>query len=235
LNILTVENVNTGYEKKQVLFDVSINVQEGQTTLLVGPNGSGKSTLLKLICSILPIWKSPNAPSSITYQGRDLSKLKTSELISFGIVYVPQNNSVFEDFLVIENLEASLRWESNRTLSNSKIADLVCVIPSLKPILFQKASTLSGGEKKLLSIGMAHINEPKLLLIDEPLAGVSKDNQLHVIESIRQLKEKGVSMIIIEHKIREVLHLADHVLGMKLGKASDTKLHNLNEIKEFMV
>ena len=234
MSLLEVNRVNTGYGNKQVLFDVSLNVEEGDIVLLIGSNGSGKSTLLKAICGMTPTWS-----GSVGFEGRILQGEKvvspTSSLLRQGILYIPQKNALFEDASVKENLEFSLLHLSNRKKIGARIDEVLETIPSLKPLLKQQASRLSGGEKKMLSLGMVMANRPKLLLYDEPLAGVSEDNIPQVLDILGKLSKDGTTMLIVEHHVLEMMQFAHKTYGLRLGRMADEELHSIEQIKEIMI
>ncbi len=234
-NILSVYNVNAGYGKKQVLFDVSLQIQKGETVLLVGSNGSGKSTLLKSIFGVIPLWN-----GEVNFNGQllhDASKFKTdnSKQIIKGLMYLPQKNELFEDMCVLENLEMSILHLKNRQEQKQRITNLLEEVAILKTKSQQKANQLSGGERKMVTMGMALLNNPKLLLFDEPFAGLSDDNIDVVISWLEKIKQNGTALVIVEHRIKSLLKFADRIIGLKLGQLHTDNLQTLNDIKTFLV
>ncbi len=235
LNILNIQNVSTGYGKKQVLFDVSLQVKKGETLLLVGSNGSGKSTLLKAIFGIIPIWN-----GEISFNGETLHsypKLKThnSQLIAKKMMYIPQKDELFEDMSVQENLEISILHLRNPKKQKQLLEQLFEDMPILKDKRQQLANQLSGGERKMVSLGMALLNQPKLLLFDEPFAGLSEDNLDMVIKYLEKIKQKGTTIVIIEHRIKKLLKFANRVIGLKLGQLHTDNLETIKDIKQFLI
>lgn len=234
MSLLEIKSVNTGYGNKQVLFDVSLDVEKGDIVLLIGSNGSGKSTLLKAICGMTPIWS-----GSVGYEGRTLQGKKivspTSSLLMQSILYIPQKNALFEDASVKENLEFSLLHLGDRRKIGTKIDEVLETIPVLKPLLKQPATKLSGGEKKMLSLGMVMANQPQLLLYDEPLAGVSEDNIPQVLDILGKLNKDGTTMLIVEHHVLEMMQFAHKTYGLRLGRMADEQLHSIEQIKEIML
>ncbi len=233
--MLKITHANTGYYNKQVLFDVELNLAEGETILLVGANGEGKSTLLNLVSRRLPLWFEQEKGSCLEFNAEPINQKITSELIQRGLVYIPQKNELFEGFSVKENLIASVALESSRKKVKQHIDDVLIHLPILKELTNQSASHLSGGERKLLSLGMALMNKPKLLLLDEPLSGISTENVSVVLDVIRLFQKMNISLLIVEHRIRELFSLADRIVGMKEGRTHLNKFDNLNAIKEFML
>lgn len=242
MSLLEISHINTGYGKKQVLFDVSLKIEEGEILLLVGSNGSGKSTLLKTVYGLLDIWESHGLTRNsnfIKYNGEKLHEYgrttPTHKLIQKGMMYIPQKDALFEDMTVRENLEASLLHLGNKTESEKRIAEVIEKVPLLASRQKQLAGQMSGGERKLLSLGMVLVNQPKLLLLDEPLAGLSEGNIPGILEIMQKMKKNGTTIVIVEHRIKEMITFADRVVGLKLGVLSTDNLNTIENIKEFMI
>lgn len=169
MNFLKVEHISAGYDKKQVIFDVSFEMQKGDTLLIIGSNGSGKSTLLKTIYGILKPW---GRESKILYNDETITNSEPFKLIKKGIVYIPQQNELFEDLTVKENLEISGMQTISKQVLKERIDTVLEQMTILKPLFKKECSRLSGGERKQLSLAMALINQPKLIILDEPFAGI---------------------------------------------------------------
>ena len=227
---MRIEHIGAGYGKKQVLFDVSLDIEESKTLLIVGANGSGKSTLFKAIYRTLDLWQ-----GKIFYRNEDLSNYKTHQLIEKGIMYIPQKNELFEDLTVWENLELSLLHRKNNMENKQKIEPVIDELPVLKQKPKSIVNTLSGGERKIVSLGMVLINQPKLLFYDEPLAGLSNENIDSVVNTLNKIKQNGTTLVVIEHRVKEIFSLADKTVGFKLGKLYTENLNSLDNIKRFMV
>lgn len=229
--MLKVENISTGYGKKQVLFDVSFEVKQGESVLLVGSNGSGKSTLLKAIFGILPLFRAQKK-GTVFFDGETVTDKSTNKLISSGLLYSPQKNNLFEDLTVKENLETvSLNLTNKKERIEKTLSIFKPLIPKLKMAPFK----LSGGERQLLSIAMAALHEPKMILIDEPFTGLSPHNISHVVETLKHLNQyKKVAFLIVEHRVKECIPISNRVIGLKLGKVfSDTEVNtnfNINTL-----
>lgn len=232
--LLSVQHINTGYGKKQVLFDVNLEVEEGKTILLIGSNGSGKSTLFKAIYGFVPIWNSQKR-GKVLWDGVEVTNEKSHRLIQQGIMYIPQKNELFEDMTVEQNLEMSLLYLNSKKECKKRVEEVFTQLDMLKDKQKQVASRLSGGERKLLSLGMVLMNRPKLLLYDEPLAGLSGMNIKVVLNWLQIIKETGTTLVIIEHRIKELLAMTDKVVGLRLGRRNDNALDNLEHIKSFMI
>ena len=234
MSILKVNNLSTGYGKKQVLFDVSLNIKEGETVLLVGSNGSGKSTLLKTIYGLIGVRSGTIEYDNELLQSNE-QKTPTHKLIQKGIMYIPQKDALFEDMTVEENLRASLLHTGNKKNIEQTVHQVMEQIPILQEHRKQLVNRLSGGERKLLSLAMVVANSPKLLLLDEPLAGVSDENVLPVFQWLDQIRKKDVTILVIEHRVQEFFDFADTIVGLKLGHLHTDKLETINSIKSFMI
>lgn len=228
MSLLKIENINTGYDKKQVLFDISLEINAGETVLLVGGNGSGKSTLLKAVYGLLPLWS-----GKVYYNNKLVTQ--SSKLITQNFVYIPQKNELFADMSVADNLKTSLLHLNDKHETENRIARLMDEMPMLKTKYRQTADRLSGGEAKMLTLAMAMINQPKLLLYDEPLSGLSGSNIQLVLHYIEKLKQNDTTLVLVEHKIKELLSHADRIIGLKLGYLHTENLNSLDNIKKFMI
>lgn len=226
--MLKVENISTGYGKKQVLFDVSFEVNKGEIALLVGSNGSGKSTLLKAIFRMLPIWND----GKIYFEEENITFLQTSDLLKKGLLYVPQKNNFFEDLTVKENLEISGLIITEKTVLQQRIEYALSVFAVLVPHLNRTPMKLSGGERKLLVLAMATLHQPKIILIDEPFVGLSNQNITFVRDNIKMLSERGgVTFLIVEHKVKESFEIATKLIGLKQGKIFDAEKNDTEKLK----
>lgn len=209
--MLTVKNISSGYDKKQVLYDVSLNVEAGEVILLSGGNGSGKSTFLKCIYNILSLWS-----GSIEFNGKNTSDKKPSDLIHNGIVYIPQKDFYFENLTVLENLQISGNMLPNQILKER--IDDVLELTGLSKFRKRKPFDLSGGERKILAFGMGLIHKPKLLLFDEPFAGVDAKNTTNLLRLFKEsIIRPDNGVIIVEHK-DDANQLFTRKIKMELGK-----------------
>lgn len=234
MSLLQIENISTGYGKKQILFDVSLEIKPNESVLLVGSNGSGKSTLFKAIYGLLDIWEGRNKfDNQLLHNTKQ--KTPTDQLIHKGLMYIPQKNELFDDLNVAENLKFSLLHLDNKAEAQNRLEDVFTKLPVLKEKHRQTADRLSGGERKMLSLGMVLANKPKILLYDEPLAGLSSLNVELVVHWLNYLKQNGTTLVLIEHRIKELINLADRIIGLKLGIFTTENLNDLETIKQFLV
>lgn len=211
--MLKVQCITTGYGKKQVLTDVSFDVSEREIVLLTGGNGSGKSTVLKSIYGILKPW---TQEGKILFEGKDITGIPTSEMIGLGIVYIPQKKNVFEDFTVEENLLTSASIYSRQN-AKQRLDYVLATMPSLAKLRKRTLFHMSGGEKQLLAFGNALIHEPKLVLFDEPFAGVDTSNSVILSDCIKQLNENQATFIIVEHKKHLFENFKNIEIELELG------------------
>jgi len=214
--MLTVEHITTGYGKKQILTDVSFEVNKGEVVLLSGGNGSGKSTVLKTIYGLLKPWAS--APEGkITFEGKNITASPVSTMIRTGIVYMPQKKNVFEDFTVEENLltSAGIYPKAEAKERTDKVFE---ILPKLKTMRKRTPFKMSGGERQLLAFGNVLVHSPKLVLLDEPFAGVDVENSEVLRERIAELKQKNLTFMIVEHKRQLVEGLVNREIELELGE-----------------
>lgn len=233
--MLKVENISTGYGKKQVLFDVSFEVKQREIVLLAGSNGSGKSTLLKAIYGMLPQWNN----GQIIFDGENITDKPTAELLKKGLLYIPQKNNLFEDLTVKENLEMAGLTLDQRTLQQ-RIENALSIFTSLVPHLHRAPMKLSGGERQLLTLAMATLHQPKMILIDEPFSGLSPRNITFLVENMRALNHtSGITLLIVEHHVKEAIRIAKRVVSLKFGRVFSgtevTERFNINELSPVFV
>jgi branched-chain amino acid transport system ATP-binding protein len=211
--MLTVENLETGYGKKQILFGIDLEAVGGKITAIIGPNGSGKSTVLKSIFGLIPVWQ-----GKVAWNGMDVTNRNTRANVKAKIAFVPQGNQVFDEMTVLENLEIGGLHLPEKTFQ-TELMKIWELFPELEQRKKQIAGKLSGGEKQMLSLGRALINSPELLLMDEPSLGLSPKLVTFMMNHISNInREFGVTVLIVEQKVREVLEVCHHLYSIKLGK-----------------
>lgn len=220
--MLRLENVSAGYGNRQVLFDVSFSVGESEIGLLVGSNGSGKSTVLKTIYGLLPLINKP--VGKIIFNGENIDGLETSQLLNKGLLYVPQKNSCFDTLTVKENLEISGLGLNSKKRYKERLEYVINLFPALKASFSQLPMKMSGGEKQLLSLAMAALHKPKLIMVDEPFAGLSSQNAESVKRHIQQLnRTEGIAFLIVEHRVKEFFDTECQLIGLKMGRVLVTR------------
>jgi branched-chain amino acid transport system ATP-binding protein len=200
--LLEVRNLSVGYSETPVLQHVSIQLTENQIAAVVGPNGAGKSTLLKTIAGL-------NQPSEgeILFDGEPVQGLPVWALVEKGIVYVPEGMSVFRDMSVLENLEIGAYL--NRPLIAERLHLVYELFPELKEKLRQKASTLSGGQQRMITLGRGLMAGARLLLLDDPFLGLSPIIVRKFCEAFRTIRQSGVTLFIAGQHVRRILNVAD--------------------------
>jgi len=212
--MLKLENISTGYGKKQVLYDVSLEVSLGEIVLLVGSNGSGKSTLLKTIYNLLPLWNK----GSVSFDGEYITGLLPSNLLKKGLLYIQQKNNLFEELTVKENLEMAGLILPNKSRFE-RIESTLTMFPILSPHLKRTPMKLSGGERQLLALAMALLHNPKMIILDEPLSGLSQQNINLVTEYLTRINsQSNTTLLIVEHRVKECVKIANKIIGLKLGR-----------------
>lgn len=221
--LLELKNINSGYGKKQVLYDVSLEVEQGSIVLLIGSNGSGKSTLLKVIYGLLRPWNHARRNLSeeeggIYFGGDNITRVSVSAFLERGLLYVPQQNNLFADLTVKENLEMAGLTVSRNVL-RERIDKALAIFPTLVPHMKRIPMKLSGGERQLLTLAMAILHQPRMILIDELFNGLSPQNIIFARDTLRVLNEKeGITFLIVEHRIRQSYVMAQKIISLKLGK-----------------
>ena len=218
--ILSVRNLSTGYGKKQVLFDVSLDVMPGEILLIAGGNGSGKSTLLKAIYGLLPPW---NADAEIVFRpdpdGPALSTQPATLNLSKGLAYLPQKNAVFDDLTVEDNLRLAGHTLRDRHEFAARRDEVLASLSALPPLLGRKPEKMSGGERQMVALAMVLLHRPKLLLLDEPMAGLAESLAAELFQTVVRLREPlGFAAVVVEHRIGLVEAIANRVISLHLGQ-----------------
>jgi len=194
--VLRAAGVTTGYGRRPVVRDVSVDVGAGQCLVIVGPNGAGKTTLLRAIAGLLPLRE-----GQIVLQGQDVTKARPRVRTDAGMTFVPDRDIVFGSMTVLENLRIALDAAGRRFTAEA--ADQVFdLFPILRQRVKQPAGTLSGGQRRMLAIARAMIVRPALMVLDEPSAGLSVAIQLDVAQRLRQLHDSGIATLIAEQNLQ---------------------------------
>jgi len=230
MSLLQVNNVSSGYGKKEVIHHIFLDIGKAEVATIIGSNGAGKSTLLKVIYGLNTIWND----GSVMFDGTNISHLKPEHLLEKGIVYIGQKNNTFESMSVEQNLKTA-GFAYDKDVLAQKIESVHALLPQLKILASKKPSELSGGQKQLVALAMGLLHEPKLVLFDEPSAGLDVKNMNEIFSIIKHLKEqKGISFLIVEHRVKEIAKITDRWIGLKLGRKmyDDIEItqENLNDI-----
>ena len=223
--MLTVKNLNSGYGKLQVLYDLNIEVPEKGLTVVVGPNGAGKTTLLCSIMNIATVFS-----GEITFGGEPLTGVITHKLAQKGISYVPQMGNVFAELTVLDNLHMA-GYMLSKAEANDKAAQMTEIFPVLKKFIHRLAGTLSGGERRMLAIAMGLMKNPKLMLLDElstDLAPIIAERVM--VEVARMRDELDITILMVEQMARRALEIGDTAYLLVSGEVrysgqADSLLH----------
>jgi branched-chain amino acid transport system ATP-binding protein len=211
--ILALEGIVGGYGKLTVLNGTSFKVARGAITTVIGPNGAGKSTVFKAVFGLLPVER-----GRIVFDGREVTNLDPRRLLELGISYVPQGRNVFPELSVLHNLELGATAAAKDAKVAARIESLMERFPMLRRKAGAQASTLSGGEQKLLEIARGLLLEPKLMLIDEPSIGLSPLLVKETFGILQDLRAKGVSILMVEQNAKRALEISDFGVVLELGR-----------------
>jgi len=211
MTILKTEGITAGYTKVDILHEVNIRLKSGEIVSIIGPNGAGKSTLLKTIFGIL----NPRE-GNVTLKNEDITGLKPDRIARKGISYVPQVDNIFPSMTIQENLEMGAFIRNDDY--SQRLDEIYDLFPILKERRKQKAGQLSGGQRQMVAMGRALMVDPRVLLLDEPSAGLSPILVSDIFEKIIEINETGVSIIIVEQNAREALKMANHGYVLAMGK-----------------
>lgn len=212
-SLLSLRGLDAGYGQLQVLFGVNLNVKPGEIAVLIGPNGAGKSTVLKSIFNLTDIRK-----GSIMYKGKNITKLPTHERIQLGISIVPQGRQVFSNLTVRENLEMGAFLTKDRDLIKTKINEVLEHFPELKPKLSHNAYSLSGGQQQMLAMGRGLMQDPQLLLLDEPSLGLAPKITKDLFKRIKYINKEGCAILMVEQNAKAACEIADHIYVLEDGR-----------------
>jgi urea transport system ATP-binding protein len=222
--MLKLEGINQYYGESHTLWDLDLNVAEGECTCLMGRNGVGKTTLLKCIMGLLPVRE-----GVIHYQGEDMTKLSAERRAHMGIGYVPQGRQIFPLLTVEENLRIGLqaRRDGLKTIPEY----IYEMFPVLQEMLGRRGGDLSGGQQQQLAIGRALVTDPKLLILDEPTEGIQPNIVHEIGDVIRKLnRDIGLTVLLVEQKLPFVRRVADSFIILDRGRMmAAAKVNDLND------
>jgi branched-chain amino acid transport system ATP-binding protein len=209
--MLSVENLRSGYGRIEVLHSVSIEVCAGEIATLVGANGAGKTTLLRAISGVQPI-----TSGSIRLEGKPIEKLPSHTRVALGVTQVPEGRQLFAPLSIEDNLKLGA-WSRRRMDLAPEIARIYALFPMLDVMRKSPAGVLSGGQQQMLAIGRALMARPRLLLLDEPSLGLAPNLVDQILESIRQLKREGITILLVEQNAGAALAIADRAYVIENG------------------
>jgi len=211
--MLSLHNVSAGYGRFQALFGVSLEVRTGETVAVIGPNGAGKTTLLRVISRLID-----PSTGDITMEGRRLNDLPAHEVIGAGIAHVPENRRLFPRLSVEDNLRMGAFAPAARKKFAQRLALVFELFPRMRERRHQLAGTLSGGEQQMCAIARALMSDPRLLLLDEPSAGLAPVVMQSIFAAVRRMSTEGYTVLIVEQNIRQVLRIAQRGYLLETGR-----------------
>jgi branched-chain amino acid transport system ATP-binding protein len=211
--VLEVKNINVFYGQIQVLWDVSLKVDQGEIVAIIGANGAGKSTLVGAITGLVPI-----TSGEIIFLDKRIDHLPPHVITQLGISHIPEGRKLFTEMSVQENLElgayAKSAWKSRK----KTLGEVYELFPSLKERRHQLARTLSGGERQMVAMGRGLMSRPKLCIIDEPSNGLAPMVVMEVFQIIQRLRESGITILLIEQNVRHTLEISDRAYVLENGR-----------------
>jgi branched-chain amino acid transport system ATP-binding protein len=210
---LDVRGIESGYGEVQILWGLSLQLEQGRLTSLVGSNGSGKTTLLRTITGLVPAWK-----GSVVFDGKDVTKVSAHEKAEMGLVLVPEARQLFTDMSVLENLEMGATPRRARAEYAHTLEWVFELLPRLKERQKQLAGTLSGGEQQMVAIARGLMAKPKILMFDELSLGLSPLLVMNLFEVILRLKSQGLTMLLVEQNVQMALAVSDYAYVLNNGR-----------------
>jgi len=211
--VLEVEDLCAAYGSFQALFGVSLRVAAGEAVGVIGPNGAGKTTLMRVVSGLLPA-----SAGSVSFEGRPLNAEPAHRIVAQGIAHVPENRRLFPKLTVEENLRIGAFIPAARRRFADRLAWVYDLFPRLSERRNQLAGTMSGGEQQMCAIGRALMSKPKLLLMDEPSAGLAPVIVLQLFDLVRRIRSEGFTVLIVEQNVQQVLDLVDRAYLLEVGR-----------------
>lgn len=214
--LLKLDEVWVRYGTADVVQGVSLEVFPGETVSLVGTNGAGKSTVLKAIMGAQPAHA-----GRIIFEGRDIRRHRTEDVVRMGIIYVPEDRKLFKPLSVEENLLLGAYTVEDEDLKAANLEFVYELFPVLRHRREQATATMSGGEQQMVAIGRGLMSNPKMLMLDEPSLGLAPMLVDEVLDTVRRLKEKGLTILLVEQNVREALEISDRAYVLQTGRITD--------------
>ena len=211
--LLALDDVIAGYGKMTILNGTTARVRRAAITTVIGPNGAGKSTMFKAIFGLLPV-----RSGAITFEGRTITNVLPRQLLEAGIVYIPQGRNIFPEMSVRHNLELGGIALADHSDLPKRIDAVMQRFPMLREKANTQASTLSGGQQKMLEVARGLLLDPKLILIDEPSIGLSPLLVQEVFTILKSLRDSGVTVLLIEQNAKQALQISDYGLVLEQGQ-----------------
>jgi branched-chain amino acid transport system ATP-binding protein len=213
LPLLQVTDIQAGYDRLQVLWDVSLTVSEGEFVALIGPNGAGKTSTLRAIIGLIK----PKS-GSVVFRGKSIAGMRADQVTRLGMSLVTEDSDLFPAMSVEDNLILGAYTRRDRKAVKVTLAYVYDLFPVLAERKKQLAGTLSGGERKMLAVGRGLMLEPQIILVDEPSLGLAPKLVLSVFEALRELHHKGVTVLLVEQNVNTTLHTTDRAYVLEHGR-----------------
>lgn len=228
--MLQLADVSAGYSDYQVLFNISMDVRAGEAVGVLGANGAGKTTLMRVISGMLR-----PSQGNVTFEGTDLADIPAHEIVGRGLAHVPEGRRLFPGLSVWDNLRIGAYTIEARKHFDERVEHVFNLFPRLKERRLQIAGTMSGGEQQMCAIGRALMSGPKLLLLDEPSAGLAPVIVEQMFDLVRQVRSEGVTVLLVEQNVTDVLDVVDRAYVLDIGRITLTgtsaELQNSEEIR----
>lgn len=212
--MLEIRKLNFAYGDLKVLWDVDLHVNRGEIVTVVGANGAGKSTILKNVSRLVK----PAAGSEVNFEGTDLVKLASHEVVELGIVQVPEGRKIFPEMTVTENLRMGSFVKATRKDRARNMDRVFSLFPRLGERKGQLGGTMSGGEQQMLAIGRGLMGNPKVLLLDEPSLGLSPLLVKNIFDILREINRQGTTILLVEQNVYQSLHIANRAYVLETGR-----------------
>jgi branched-chain amino acid transport system ATP-binding protein len=210
--MLSLAAISAGYGSFQALFGVSLEVSRGEAVGVIGPNGAGKTTLMRVISGLIPM-----RDGTMTIEGHEIGGLPAHRVVELGIAHVPENRRLFPRLSVEENLRIGAFIPSARARFSERLDWVYSLFPRLKDRRSQLAGTMSGGEQQMCAIARALMSRPKVLLMDEPSAGLAPLVVQQVFDLVRKIRAEGLTVLIVEQNVQQVLEVVDRAYLLEVG------------------
>lgn len=211
--LLEIKEITSGYGEVQILWGSTLSLEKGKLTCLVGGNGVGKTTLLRTVMGLLPPWT-----GTVNFAGKDVSKLPAYTKAEMGLVLVPEGRQLFTDMTIYENLDMGASNQRARPKFAQNLERVYEMFPRLKERSDQKAGTLSGGEQQMLAVARGIMADPTILFIDELSLGLAPVLVLTLFDSLKQLREQGLTILLVEQNVQLALAISDYGYVIVEGK-----------------
>ena len=232
--MLKIDKLNAFYGESHILKDVTASVERGQVVVMLGPNGHGKSTLLKSICGLVE-----KIDGRIVYDGKDIIGLASDKIVNSGVTYIAENRELFPYMTIRENLKLGAYSKNARGNEKKNMDWVASLFPKLMQRYNQLASTMSGGEGKMLAIARGLMSDADLLCIDEPALGLQPSYRIDIFEIIKEICKQGKTVFLVEQNIPQLIEMADKIYIMEEGHitfegSKDDALNN-EQLKEIFL